>query len=664
MIGGMHRTRLSGLLCVAALLTSASFAEAQALRVDRSAEKMRGDGSLREWKGARFAHLGEQPGRKLSYALASTDAGLYVAADVDDDVLVREKQVGAGQDAIVLSLALLDERGQSPLTEIWLHPGETSRSHASGAIAHGKQRPKSESDIQVVEGPREAGSGYVVEAFVPWTLLGGAALWEQGRAMLRFEDVDAKGKAASAIATVSGSSAAQWPRIVLGTGQNDPLGAFMQSQGLSGLEPRADLRGNVSGDASPERVVLIQKYVVVYGPHYQKGEGYAYHQLPVGVSGSIKSAELRDVTGDGQKELIVRLTQRNELGARDLWMALSLAETGIAPLFVAELKKELKGGFVEAALSIVPSKKKEPPQIKLTTGQARGLDATTYQESPAHDAVPILLPWGNLAERVYAFDGQHFALVSEKENPHAEKSAPVASPVREASAPQAAAEDEDVLARFKRDAKLAADLKPSRRIDGNFVGSARKEQLYVFSDLLVIVGPDVGDGAGYLAYGLGLQDPRSLLYVGAGDVTGDGAKEVFVRLKQDLTGADGVYREVMLMLRVDAQMRLSRAVAAEVVRRQGERAIINRVVTRGGKLVIDPGEAEGFTVQSYPFTNDAIGGIDPLLLPWSDAPVLYRFGGDGFERVANEKSTSRDLLGSRDVPEELSRARRTATRRR
>jgi hypothetical protein len=69
---------------------------------------------------------------------------------------------------------------------------------------------------------------------------------------------------------------------------------------------------------------------------------------------------------------------------------------------------------------------------------------------------------------------------------------------------------------------------------------------------------------------------------------------------------------------------------ADVTRRQGEHVIANRVLTRGGKLVIDPGSAEGWDAQSYPFTNEASGGAERLLLPWVDAAQSYRLEGGRF----------------------------------
>ena len=106
---------------------------------------------------------------------------------------------------------------------------------------------------------------------------------------------------------------------MLGTGQNDFLWSFASSRGLTGAEPRYDLRGNVSGDGEPERVAILDKYVVVYGKHYKQGATYGYFALPYGMGGGLGSAELQDLTNDGLSELVVRVRQRNDQGARECW---------------------------------------------------------------------------------------------------------------------------------------------------------------------------------------------------------------------------------------------------------------------------------------------------------------------------------------------------------
>jgi hypothetical protein len=624
-----------GLVALLCAVLGAPRALAQPLRVDRSAERMRVDGSLREWKGAHFATLGEGDDAALRYALASVDDGWFVGAEISDQLLVRKPGVGPGQDALVLSFAAQDAQGKQRATELWLHAGETGRSRAQAGLAAAGKAPRLEPRIQVVEGPRSAGAGYVIEAFIPFALLADGGPWEQGRAQLRLLDVDAQHKPARALATSDATRPDDWPRIALGTGQNDPLGSFARSQGLSGVAPRYDLHGDVAGDASQERVVLLDKFVVVYGPRYKGGDGYAYFTLPFSAGGGLVSAQLEDATGDGHEELFVRVRQRNDLGARELFLVLSLAESGIAPLLRVELKKEANGGFVESQLDIEKSRR-GARRIRVASGRAQGLDALSYQERPAADAEPILLPWGDVKSRTYAFDGARFAVVDEQKRPAA-KAETSRQPASVSAIPAAAEQDAPraaapslaaVLAQFKRDQRLPESAQPERQLHANLWVGPADEALSAFGSTLVLAGPDLGGGGSYMAYKLPIAAPADLLYLGAADVTGYGLSEALVRIGQQLSGADGVRREVLLVLRADAQGRIGRILAVEVARRQGAKAVVNRVRSERGALSIEPGQAQGLEQTSYPFLNEATGGVDRLLLPWLDRPRRYRLAGD------------------------------------
>jgi hypothetical protein len=626
--------RRLGFLALVCLLSVTAPAAAQPLRFDRSAERMRVDGALREWKGARFSTLGSADGSSVRYALASDDRGFYLGAEVNDDALVRKAGVGPGQDGLVLALAMQDAQRKLRVTELWLHAGQAGKSRALAGVAEGGKPPRAEPRIELVEGPRSAGAGYVIEAFVPFELVAASELWEQGRALLRFEDADGSGKPAL-LATSDAQRAGEWPRIALGTGQHDPLGDFARAKGLTGAEPRLDLRANAGGDASPERVVILDKFVLVYGKHYKGGEGYGFFALPFSTGGGLVSAQLEDATGDGHDELLVRVRQRNELGARELLLVLSLAEERIAPLFSIELKKEAQGGFVESELDIEkPSRGAR--RIRVASGRAQGLDAVSYRENPAADAEPIILPWGDVKSRTYAFDGARFAMVDEQKRPTPKPQAgagrlavtpePVPAIPQQDAEPQAGSAA--VLALFKRDHRLPAGAQPERTLRANIWVGAAEEELFAFGGTLVLLGPDIGGGGSYVAYKVPVSSAADVLYLGAADVTGDGLREPFVRIGQPLGGAANVRREVLLVLRADAQGRFGRILAVEVARRQGENAIINKVRSERGRLVIEPGQAQGFAQGSYPFANEATGGVERLLLPWADGPQRYRLEGE------------------------------------
>jgi hypothetical protein len=493
-------------LCLVCWLSASQVRAETPLRVDQSGERMRVDGALREWKGARFTSVAGRGETRLRFALATADGGLYVGAEIEDDRLLRSQGAGPKQDALVLTLAMPAAAG-AQVTELWLHAGEAGRSRAVAALRSGRGGLRDDARIKVVEGPRDGGAaGYVLEAFIPWAAVAGAEIWEQGRGALRYEDVDASGRAPTVVATADATSPERLPALALGDGQRDLLGAFLEAQQLTGVKPRFDLRGNVYGGALPERVAIVDKFVVVHGPEYQKGESYGFLTLPLGTGGGIKDAQLIDLTADGRAELVTTLRQRNELGAREVWMVYSLAEESPRAAFGVELRKEVAGGFVENTLSL-ERRAAKPPRIVVKPGRTANLAADSYRESAAADVQPIILPWSGVKARTFGHVDGSFSLIDELRvasagtggAPHAASTevAP-ATPELEPIAPSV----EALLAHFKAQQKLPRGLAPRRRQHGNLGFGPEREQLFEIDRHLVVVGPEVGQGASFLAYTL------------------------------------------------------------------------------------------------------------------------------------------------------------------
>lgn len=587
---------------------------------------MRVDGALSEWKGAHFAMLGNTPGSSLGYAFATADDGLYIGAEINDDRLVRTNGAGPGQDALVLTLAMITQGTTLTTTEVWLHPGEAGESKAVAGVGPKGATPKVSSAIKIVEGPNKSGAGYVIEAFIPWKVVPGGEIWDQGRGALRFEDVD--GSTPQVWNSANAAKPQDLPRLIAGSGQQDFLGAFAKEKNLVGIEPRFDFRGQVFGDKRPERVVIIDRYMLVYGPGYKDGSAYGFLQLPVGMGGGLKSAELRDLTGDGVDELVAVMRQKNDLGVREIWQAYALDVANPIALFGFELRKEVRGGFVESSLSI-DKDRAGVTNFVVTRGKASGLDEKSFQEERATNLEPILLPWQAVSSRRYRYEKGRLTKIDELRDVVKGSAQPTASKASQSVAPvedvSVAPTLEAVLALFKEQRGVPANSQPSRHLRGNLLGKKSEEDVFVFGTALVIVGPEVGGGGGYIAYGLPVPSDGDLRYVGLADVTGDKRAEIFVRVRQPLAGMDGVARGVMLVLQVDEQGRVSRVFSAEVFRYQGDKRVVNQVQTSGGALTIEPGSAVGWSSTDYPFTDEEIGGAGRLLLPWKDTAKRYKF---------------------------------------
>jgi len=619
-----------GWVCLAALLLSAvSRGEAQtALPVLAAAPKqLKIDGDLGDWRGARFTRLGADPAGSAELALAYETSGLYVAARVSDDAFVRSVRPSAREDALVLRLVF--PRGAALVEqELFLFAGRIGETAASvqlkAAGASAPLRPV-RNGAQIVEGPSPR--GYAVEAFVPWSSFEGGADWAFARGAAQLNDVDPGAKPHGPSSAPPQLTASKIPWLAFDGGAGAALAAFLRQKNLAATTPRLDLVTDLRGDARAERVLVIGTFVVVSGA----GSEFQYSELPVRASSELQRAELLDLTGDGRPELLLRIRQPTELGTRELLRVLDLSAAAPRPTFGVETRKETAAGFVEARVRFEPAAR-APLRIVVSASSARGLSADNYVEAPASDLIPIPLPWGSWLERVYGWDGTRFALQHEKANPRAQALTTVAprtatststsAPLGAAPAPSAG---ESPLLAYKRARGLAPDAAPRFAQSANLLGDTRPELLGVFGRELVVSGEGLAGDVGFVYLGLPVADPADVLGLTSGDVTGDGRRELFARLRQRI----GDVQRELLYCYTWASQSPERLLTVEVARARGAQRIDNKWSLVPDKqrtvLTIEPGEARGWSANDYPFVAESLDGIAPLLLPWKDRTLRYVF---------------------------------------
>ena len=395
-----HPARLL-LLSLSLALSAAAPPPAHAqvgVRIQQVSEgDVRVDGMLREWRRIRRVSLGRGDDGSARFSLGYDARGLYVAATVRDERLIRTRRPGRQEDALVLTLAVPASRGRWQGREIWLFAGVEGRSAGSAASGGARGRLRPIRGARVVEARSD--EGYELEAFVPWAAVPSAARWrEDGRIAVRLQDVDMEARPevenAPATAPVDWAHLDRLPRAIPAGGEHDVIAEFLQRQGMPGRRPKHDLRGDVSGDGRPERVLQVGRFLLVLGAGYRGGEGYDFTALPVRGESDVLAARLMDLTGDGKAELMLRLRQRDDAGnSRDLWQLYRFPGERVDPFFAIELRKETSAGHVEARLRVQRAGR-GAPRIEVRAGRAQGLSPESFREAPASDAEGILLPWG------------------------------------------------------------------------------------------------------------------------------------------------------------------------------------------------------------------------------------------------------------------------------
>ena len=637
----MERALLVAFTAAAAALWSSGASAQVGLRVEQVTDgAVRVDGSLRDWRGVRFVDVGGGSDAALRYALRYDGAGIYVGATVTDERMVRTARPTTNEDAIVLTVATPAGRGRYRAVDVWLYAGVPGAQAASAAVGPLGGRPRAASAIRVVEGP--ARGGYVLEAHVPFAAIPGGARWEDGRGAIRLRDVDAEARpeveSELTSATIDPRHPERLPTFEPTGGDRATLRDFLRRQGLDGTQPRHDLRGDVAGDAAPERVIVVDRYVLVLG---RGASSFLYLDLPVVSAAGVRDADLVDLTGDGKREIAITMRQSNARGSRDLWQVYTVGEDAIRPMFGIELRKETSQGFVESRLAVRRARR-GAALIEVTAGQAHGLDAETLRESPPADVEAMLVPWGPKLSKTWQWDGQRFAVVRERDNPEyrdpaastpSERAAGGTSRPSGAAPAQARAPSvDDLVAAFKRQAGVAPRARPRFRAVANVAEGREDEHVMVFDSALLVVGPGFRGGTGWFHFALPVASAEDVLSVETADLTGDGRQELLFRVRR---AVEDVQREILIV----HQFRptgFPRLLAVEIAREQGNARIENEVsvqrARRASVLQIAPGRARGWDAQSWPFQDGTGDGVGPILLPWRDRAARYEYRGGELTR--------------------------------
>jgi hypothetical protein len=98
----------------------------------------------------------------------------------------------------------------------------------------------------------------------------------------------------------------------------------------------------------------------------------------------------------------VRYREHGGGGSRDVLAVFVLRGGGFARLFAHEIAKQVGDARLENRWEL--RKAKRGRELVITPGEVRGFSAATWNETPAEDMAPILLPWGEKKQEVWRFD--------------------------------------------------------------------------------------------------------------------------------------------------------------------------------------------------------------------------------------------------------------------
>lgn len=184
-------------------------------------------------------------------------------------------------------------------------------------------------------------------------------------------------------------------------------------------KPRFDFVTDVAGDGGPERVLVHDRDLVVFGKGFRAGTSYAFITIGVADGKDIVDATARDLTGDGKAEVIVRgvlhAKASKGLGGgtveRYAVFVYGIQGDALVRIFAAETGRAVEKDRVLGTVAFAPGEK-GATRIELRAGRAVGWSEKTYpfpeDTTTAGGLEPLVLPWSSTSARRYKFDGKSY----------------------------------------------------------------------------------------------------------------------------------------------------------------------------------------------------------------------------------------------------------------
>lgn len=271
----------------------------------------------------------------------------------------------------------------------------------------------------------ETVAGDIEPILLPWGTVKSKTFKLEGGKFAKASEVTQAG--APAAATKAGDRPEPLPRDVPtpAVQKGSDLGkqvleAYMKDAGIAaGTKPRFDLEVNVDGDAKPERVALFGRDIVVLGPSFKSGTGYARLSLTQFADDKdIAELSARDLNADGAAELIVRGARHAKSPAGDTididgLFVYQVKAGNVTRVFAVETGREMGSNRVQGLVQFIPAKGGKGFDIDVRPGTAKGWTKESYpwpQDKPGAGPIePLLLPWGEVKNVRYSWNGSAFA---------------------------------------------------------------------------------------------------------------------------------------------------------------------------------------------------------------------------------------------------------------
>jgi hypothetical protein len=337
------------------------------------------DGLVDDWNDVDGIDAGgRDPNLSFTIKCNVDDDALYLLVDVRDNYFVRTRAARPGEDHIALTLG-----GRRLL----VFPGDAAAIKEKvtwgGAPARGVRVA---SALQL--------HGWAVELAVPRGAVPGLRGSVPGIAFsAEVDDCDSK-------ASIATERRVDTSGKIVFAEADAALEGFLKDRHLT----RADVwfdRSAALGRAGAVRLLLAGRYLAAIT------DGYVYQELPFSDRRDLKDVRLVDLAGDGRQALVMRYVERGGGGAREVVAVYRVTgDAQLSRVFACEVGKSAGPNRIENRVTFV--KRGKATDLLLEAVPPVGFTQASYQEAPAGDMIPILLPWADERRARYQFRGDEY----------------------------------------------------------------------------------------------------------------------------------------------------------------------------------------------------------------------------------------------------------------
>lgn len=319
------------------------------------------DGLLDDWRDkAVLTRVGSPADGAVEVRCVWDGSTIAFALDIKDDRLVRVK--GGKEDHVRLALAA----GGKPVV-VDVYPGNSMA------------KPKIVKPARVEVADSLQPKGFSIEIAIPASAIPELAPATTAFSLdLVFHDSDA--------ATGGDLVPVEIKQPIELTDRKDLLDDFLTTVRLRKADIRLDTVVELEPDRKgKERLVAGGTVIGVLG------EQFAYVTLPAASAADVKKVELMPLGPRGQQIVSALVRQTGNGGSRDLLMLWTVWSGQLQPLVNIETRKQLGDNVLEASYEL--RKGKKGMELVVEPRPAIGFTPETFNEIPAGDSDPIILPW-------------------------------------------------------------------------------------------------------------------------------------------------------------------------------------------------------------------------------------------------------------------------------